>query len=114
MWVMVFNCKYPSPCWFAKNVQGVVRNSTTVNSGEYVLDSDANPNIFQQMLDARQRSKRKTVELIKKLPPLAPQLEKSVPGKIYNLVTEIPEPFVELSSYGLGNELLLRIYAKLV
>lgn len=114
MWVTVFSCQFPSPCWFAKNVQGVVRNSTAVNSGKYVLDSAADPNIFERMLEARQRTKRKTVEIVEQLPPLTPFLEKTPAGKIYNLLQEAPEPFVELASYGLGNELLLRVYAKIL
>ena len=72
------------------------------------------PNIFERMLEARQRSKKKTVEIVEKLPPLTPFLEKTPGGKIYNLLTEMPEPFVELASYGLLNEGLLRVYANLV
>ena len=86
----------------------------TVNQGQLILDSKSNPSIFDRMLGSRQRSKKKTVEIIEKLPPLTPFLEKTPTGRIYNLVTEMPEPFVELASYGLLNEGLLRVYANLV
>ena len=108
-------CKFPSPCWYARNVQNVTKQrQETVNQGQLVLDSKANPNIFERMLEARQRSKKKTVGIIEKLPPLTPFLEKTPAGRIYNLVTEMPTPFVELASYGLLNEGLLRVYANLV
>ena len=108
-------CKFPSPCWYARNVQNVTRSrQETVNQGQLILDSKANPSIFDRMLESRQKSKKKTVEIVEKLPPLTPFLEKTPGGRIYNLVTEMPEPFVELASYGLLNEGLLIIYAKLV
>lgn len=107
-------CKFPTPCWYARNVQNLPRlKQSTTNQGQLILDSEANPNIFEKILEGRQKSKVKTVELIEKLPPLTPAIEKTVPGKFYNLVTEIPEPFVELSSYAFFNEGLLRLYSKI-
>ena len=107
-------CKFPSACWYARNVQRVVKSQPTINKGNMVLDSEINKSIFDRMLESRQRSKKATVEIIEKLPPLTPFLEKTPGGRIYNLITEVPEPFVELASYGLLNEGLLRVYANLV
>ncbi len=107
-------CRFPSACWYARNVQRVVKSQPTINKGNMVLDSEINKSIFDRMLESRQRSKAKTVEIIEKLPPLTPFLEKTPGGRIYNLLTEMPEPFVELASYGLLNEGLLRVYSNLV
>ena len=107
-------CRFPSACWYARNVQRVVKSQPTINKGNIILDSKINKSIFDRMLESRQRSKRKTVEIIEKLPPLTPFLEKTPGGRIYNLLTEMPEPFVELASYCLLNEGLLRVYSNLV
>ena len=101
-------CRFPTSCWFARNVQSVVRNNTS-NAGSIVLDSEEN--IFQTKLRQRQEINTKIEELIKEAPPLAPSLEKTPYGRIYNLITEAPELFTKGASIAFGNELLLKLAA---
>ncbi len=102
-------CRFPTPCWYARNVQSIVRNNTS-NAGSIVLDQTENT--FETKLRQRQEINTTVEELIQEAPPLAPSLEKTPYGRIYNLVTESPELFTKGASIAFGNELLLKLAAK--
>lgn len=102
-------CKFPTACWFARNVQSIVRNNTS-NAGSIVLDQTENR--FETKLRQRQEINTRIEELIKEAPPLAPNLEKTLYGRIYNLFTESPELFTSGASIAFGNKLLLKLAAK--
>tara|TARA_Y100001973_G_C5194828_1_gene333473 strand:+ start:504 stop:842 length:339 start_codon:yes stop_codon:yes gene_type:complete len=99
-------CKYPTPCWYARNVQKIVKGSTPRNAGVISLDDPMN--MFEVKLQALEKRNEKMIELIEKAPPLTPAIEKTPLGRLYNLITEVPEPFVYAASYSFGNELLIR------
>ncbi len=103
-------CKFPTPCWYARNVQQVIRNNT-INQGSVTLDDSLNR--FESELASRKDIDDKIIRFIQEAPPLTPALEKTPYGRIYNLLTEAPEPFVKTSRIAFGNDLLIRLAAHL-
>jgi len=106
---MVARCKFPTVCWYARNVQSIVRNNTS-NAGSIVLDSAENT--FETKLRQRQEINAIVEEFLKEAPPISPAFEKTPTGRIYNLLTETPELFTKAASISFGNELLLKLAAK--
>ena len=109
MSVMVI-CKFPTPCWYARNVQQVIRNNT-INQGSVTLDDSLNR--FEAELARRKEIDNEIINFIQQAPPLTPALEKTPYGRVYNLLTEAPEPFVKASRIAFGNDLLIRLAAHL-
>ena len=109
MWVMVI-CKFPAPCWYARNVQQVIRNNT-INQGSITLDDSLNR--FEMELARRKEIDNEIINFIQQAPPLTPALEKTPYGRVYNLLTEAPEPFVKGARIAFGNDLLIRLAAHL-
>ena len=102
-------CKFPTACWYAKNIQSVTRNS---NAGKISLVETEN--VFETKLRQRQEINTQVEEFLKEAPPISPAFEKTPTGRIYNLLTETPELFTKAASISFGNELLLKLAAKTV
>lgn len=99
-------CKFPTPCWYAKNIQKIVKSSKPSNAGITTLDDPMN--MFEVKLQGLEKRNQEIIEFLENAPPLTPAIEKTPLGRVYNLLTEVPEPFVNAASYSFSNELLLR------
>ena len=65
----------------------------------------------QRRLQALENQNAETIAFVENSPPLPPPYDKTPAGKLYDLVTEMPEPFVKASSLAFHNELLIRLAA---